>query len=130
MVALRLRKGCCLFRVLEQHGGGWRVRCAIHKYCVAQGLALWEVKPFRCRFWPMALVLLYDGRFLLTVHTTDTCSFTDESERFIKKACLCSPPPDAPFIYQVFAAEVRHLFGEAFYGKLAVLAAERERGSS
>jgi len=114
---------------LERHDGGWCVRCAIHKYCLTQGLALWEVKPFCCWFWPLSLLPLYNGRFLLTVHTMDTYTFTGESRGYVKKVCLSSPPPEAPFIYQAFAAELRHLFGEAFYEKLAALAAERERGN-
>lgn len=128
LFALRLHKGKCLFRVLEQQDGKRYVRCAIHKYCLDRGLAIWELKPLRCWLWPLALVPLHGGRLWLTVHTPDNYTFTDEAKGWTKKACLSSPPPDAPFIYQTFAAELRYLFGEAFYERLSDLAKRRAEG--
>ena len=124
VAALRLLQGNCIFRVLEKEREGWRVRCAIHKYCLVKGLAPWEIKPLYCWLWPLALVPLYNGRFLLTVHTRETYRFTQEQKAWATKPCLDSPSPDGPWLYQAFASELRHIFGEDFYEKLGALTAQ------
>ena len=120
--ALRLLGRNCIFRVLQSEETGPRVRCAIHGYCLARGLAFWEVKPLYCWLFPLTLVPLYDGRFLLTVHTRETYQFTQEQKAHATKPCLDSPAPNGPWLYQAFASELKHVFGEGFYQKLSALA--------
>jgi len=124
VAALRLIRRNCIFRVLEREGKKWRVRCAIHSYCLAKGLTLWEVKPLYCWLWPLALVPLYDGRFLLTVHTRENYQFTQEPKARVTMPCLDFPSPNGPWLYQAFASELKHIFGEGFYEKLGALAAQ------
>jgi hypothetical protein len=65
VTAMRLRQKNCVFRVLEGAGEKWRIRCAIHSYCLAQGfgylggqasllLALASVACSSLR-WPVSL---------------------------------------------------------------------------
>jgi hypothetical protein len=122
VAALRLLGRNCIFRTLEREEERWRVRCAIHKYCLAKGLAIWEVKPLYCWLFPLALVSLYDGRILLTVHTRENYQFTQEQKRQVTKPCLDSPASSGPWLYQAFAPELKHIFGEGFYQKLSALA--------
>jgi len=122
VTAMRLLQKNCIFRVLERAGEKWRTRCAIHSYCLAKGLALWEVKPLYCWLWPLSLVPLYDGRFLLTVHTRENYQFTQEQKARVTAPCLNSLSPNGPWLYQAFASELKHVFGEGFYQKLNALA--------
>jgi hypothetical protein len=133
VTAVRLLQKNCIFRALEGAGEKWRTRCAIHTYCFAEGLALWEVKPLYCWLWPLSLVPLYDGRFLLTVHTRENYQFTQEQKARVMASCLSSLSSNGPWLYQAFAPELRHIFGEGFYQKLNALAPqviERSRRTS
>ena len=121
VTALRLLERNCIFRVLQREEAGPRVRCAIHGYCLAKGLAPWEVKPLYCWLFPLTIVPLYDGRFLLTVHTRETYQFTQEQKGQVTKPCLDSPATNGPWLYQAFAPELKHIFGEGFYQKLNAL---------
>ena len=121
VAALRLLRGSCIFRVLGREEEKWRVRCAIHGYCLVKGLAPWEVKPLYCWLWPVTIVPLYDGRFLLTMHTQENYQFTQESKARVMKPCLTSPA-NGSWLYQAFASELKHIFGENFYEKLSTLA--------
>jgi hypothetical protein len=129
VTALRLLGKNCIFRVLQGEEAGPRVRCAIHGYCLARGLAFWEVKPLYCWLFPLTLVPLYDGRFLLTVHTRETYQFTQEQKAHVTRPCLDSPSPNGPWLYQAFAPELKHVFGEGFYQKLNALAPQVIGGS-
>ena len=75
-----------------------------------------------CWFWPLALVPLYTGQFLLTVHTEETRHFTEESENYAKKRCLTEPIAGAPYIYQSFRQELVHVFGQAWFDALVACA--------
>ena len=114
----------CIFRTVHHDGARGQVRCAIHAYAIAAGVSYLEVKPVDCWFWPLALVPLYTGQFLLTVHTEDTRHFTEESENYTKKRCLTEPIPGAPFMYQSFQKELVYTFGEQWYAALAACAAQ------
>lgn len=108
----------CIFRTLHHDGGQGQVRCAIHAYAVQSGHAYLEIKPIDCWFWPLALVPLYTGQFLLTVHTEATRRFTEESENYAKKRCLTAPIPGSPYIYQSFERELVYVFGQDWYDQL------------
>jgi len=108
----------CIFRTLHHTGGQGQVRCAIHAYARQSGQSYLELKPVDCWFWPLALVPLYTGQFLLTVHTEETRHFTEESENYAKKRCLTEPIPGAPYIYQSFQHELVHVFGQAWFDTL------------
>jgi hypothetical protein len=108
----------CIFRTLHHNGVRGQVRCAVHAYALQAGLSYLELKPVDCWFWPLALVPLYTGQFLLTVHTEETRHFTEESENYAKKRCLTEPIPGAPFIYQSFQQELIHVFGREWYDAL------------
>jgi hypothetical protein len=58
----------------------------------------------------------------LTVHTRETYQFTQEQKGQVTKPCLDSPAPNGPWLYQAFASELKHIFGEGFYQKLSALA--------
>lgn len=113
----------CLFRTLHHDGSGGQVRCAIHAYALQTGISYFEVKPSDCWFWPLALVPLYTGRFLLTVHTEETRHFTEESESYARKRCLTEPLPGAPYVYQSFRPELVHVFGQEWFAALEACAA-------
>ncbi len=121
VTAIRLLQKNCIFRVLEREGEKWRIRCAIHSYCLTRGLALWEIKPLYCWLWPLSLVPLYDGRLLLTMHNRENYQFTQEQKARVMAPCLNSPSPSGPLLYQAFAPELKHIFGEGFYQKLNAL---------
>jgi hypothetical protein len=108
----------CIFRTLHHNGVQGQVRCAIHAYATQAGLSYLEVKPVDCWFWPLALVPLYTGQFLLTVHTEATRHFTEESESYAKKRCLTEPIPGAPYIYQSFQKELVYVFGQEWFDTL------------
>jgi hypothetical protein len=108
----------CIFRTLHHNGDQGQVRCAIHAYAVQAGVSYLEVKPVDCWFWPLALVPLYTGQFLLTVHTEATRHFTEESENYAKKRCLTDPIPGAPYIYQSFQKELVYVFGQEWFDTL------------
>ena len=114
----------CIFRTLHHDGTGGQVRCAIHGYTAQAGLSYLDVKPVDCWFWPLALVPLYTGQFLLTVHTEETRHFTEESESYANKRCLTEPIAGSPYIYQSFEAELTHVFGREWYGRLSGCARE------
>lgn len=113
----------CIFRTLHHEGGQGQVRCAIHAYAAQAGLSYFDVKPVDCWFWPLALVPLYTGQFLLTVHTEETRHFTEESESYANKRCLTEPIKGASYVYQSFERELRHVFGEEWYEALVACAA-------
>jgi len=113
----------CIFRTLHHDGRRGQVRCAIHAYTAQAGISYLEVKPTDCWFWPLALVPLYTGQFLLTVHTDETRQFTEESENYTKKRCLSEPIPGAPYMYQSFQRELVYVFGQAWYDDLTACAA-------
>lgn len=113
----------CIFRTLHHDGMCGQVRCAIHAYALHAGLSYLEVKPSDCWFWPLALVPLYTGQFLLTVHTEETRHFTEESESYARKRCLTEPIPGAPYIYQSFRQELVHVFGQEWFEALEARAA-------
>lgn len=122
----------CIFRTLHHDGERGYVRCAIHAYTIQSGVSYLEVKPVDCWFWPLALVPLYTGQFLLTVHTEETRHFTEESESYAKKRCLTDPMPGAPYIYQSFQNELVYLFGQEWFDALARCAVQyqnRARGN-
>jgi hypothetical protein len=109
----------CIFRTLSHTGVQGQVRCAIHAYAVQSDISYLEVKPVDCWFWPLVLVPLYTGQFLLTVHTEKTRHFTEESENYAKKRCLTDPIPGAPYIYQSFQNELVYVFGQKWFDALA-----------
>ncbi len=113
----------CIFRTLHHDGQQGQVRCAIHAYTVQQGLSYLDIKPADCWFWPLALVPLYTGQFLLTVHTEETRHFTEESESYAKKRCLTEPITGAPYIYQSFRQELVYVFGQEWFDALTTCAA-------
>jgi hypothetical protein len=113
----------CIFRTLHHDSVRGQVRCAIHAYTAQAGISYLEVKPTDCWFWPLALVPLYTGQFLLTVHTEETRQFTEESENYAKKRCLTEPIPGAPYMYQSFQRELVYVFGQAWYDDLTACAA-------
>lgn len=113
----------CIFRTLHHDGVQGQVRCAIHAYAAQAGVSYLEVKPVDCWFWPLALVPLYTGQFLLTVHTEDTRHFTEESESYANKRCLTEPISGAPSIYQSFQRELVYVFGQEWYDSLTACAA-------
>ena len=113
----------CLFRTLHHDGVRGQVRCAIHAYALHAGLSYLDVKPVDCWFWPLALVPLYTGQCLLTVHTEETRHFTEESENYAKKRCLTEPIAGAPYIYQSFRHELVHVFGQEWFDALVACAA-------
>jgi hypothetical protein len=108
----------CIFRTLHHNGQRGQVRCALHTYAVQTGYSYLDLKPVDCWFWPLALVPLYTGQFLLTVHTEATRHFTEESENYAKKRCLTEPIPGAPYIYQSFQQELLHVFGQEWFNTL------------
>ncbi len=110
--------GNCIFRFEGREGGRGFARCAIHAHLLQAGLPLWGIKPLTCWVWPLALVPLYDGRLLLTLHLLDTCMFTGEGRFHASRPCLLTQPPDAPFVYAGVEQELRQLFGDPFYGHL------------
>jgi hypothetical protein len=120
----------CIFRTLHHDGQRGQVRCAIHAYTLQAGISYLDVKPADCWFWPLALVPLYTGQFLLTVHTAETRHFTEESESYAKKRCLTEPIPGAPYIYQSFQAELVHVFGQAWFDALVACAADYQARQS
>ena len=113
----------CIFRTLHHDGQRGQVRCAIHTYTVQVGLSYLDIKPVDCWFWPLALVPLYTGQFLLTVHTEETRHFTEESENYVKKRCLTEPIAGASYIYQSFCKELVHVFGQEWFDALVACAA-------
>jgi hypothetical protein len=113
----------CIFRTLHHDGQRGQVRCAIHTYTVQAGLSYLDIKPVDCWFWPLALVPLYTGQFLLTVHTEETRHFTEESENYAKQRCLTEPIAGAPYIYQSFCKELVHVFGQEWFDALVACAA-------
>lgn len=113
----------CIFRTLHHEGGQGQVRCAIHAYTAQAGVSYLDVKPADCWFWPLALVPLYTGQFLLTVHTEETRHFTEESESYANKRCLTEPIMGASYMYQSFERELRYVFGEEWYEALVACAA-------
>lgn len=113
----------CIFRTLHHDGTRGQVRCAIHAYARHAGQSYLDLKPVDCWFWPLALVPLYTGQFLLTVHTEETRHFTEESESYAKKRCLTEPIPGAPYIYESFRQELVHVFGQAWFDILVTHAA-------
>jgi hypothetical protein len=117
----------CIFRTLHHDGTCGQVRCAIHAYALQAGISYLEVKPTDCWFWPLALVPLYTGQFLLTVHTEETRHFTEESESYARKRCLTEPIPGAPYVYQSFRRELVHVFGQAWFEALEACAARYHR---
>jgi hypothetical protein len=112
----------CIFRTLHHNGRQGQVRCAIHTYARQSGISYLDLKPMDCWFWPLALVPLYTGQFLLTVHTEETRHFTEESENYAKKRCLTEPIPGAPYIYQSFEKELTYVFGHEWFAALAACA--------
>lgn len=108
----------CIFRTLDHDGVNGHVRCAIHSYTLAAGISYLDVKPVDCWFWPLALVPLYTGKFLLTLHTEETRHFTEESESYANKRCIADPIPGSPFVYQSFKDELVHVFGASWYESL------------
>jgi hypothetical protein len=125
VTALKLIRRNCIFRALGRDGDKWQSRCAIHGYCLAKSLAPWEVKPLYCWLWPLTIVPLYDGRFLLTVHNRENYQFTQEQKTRAAKPCLAAPSSSGLWLYQVFASELKHIFGESFYQALSTLAAQK-----
>jgi hypothetical protein len=117
----------CIFRTLSHNGVRGQVRCAIHAYAVRSGMSYLEVKPVDCWFWPLVLVPLYTGQFLLTVHTQETRHFTEESESYANKRCLTDPIPGAPYIYQSFQNELVYVFGQKWFDVLAEHAARYQQ---
>ncbi len=117
----------CLFRTLHHDGTRGQVRCAIHACAAQSGISYLDVKPVDCWFWPLALVPLYTGQFLLTVHTEDTRHFTEESESYAKKRCLTEPIAGAAYIYQSFHRELVYVFGQEWYDTLVARAAQHPR---
>ncbi len=113
----------CIFRTLHHNGVQGQVRCAIHAYTAQAGLSYLDVKPVDCWFWPLALVPLYTGQFLLTVHTEATRHFTEESESYANKRCLTEPIPGSSYVYQNFERELVYVFGQAWYDALVACAA-------
>jgi hypothetical protein len=113
----------CIFRTLHHDGLRGQVRCAIHAYTVQAGLSYLDIKPQDCWFWPLALVPLYTGQFLLTVHTEETRHFTEESENYVKKRCLTEPIAGASYVYQSFRKELVHVFGQEWFDTLVDCAA-------
>lgn len=120
----------CIFRTLHHDGRQGQVRCSIHAYAAQAGLSYLEVKPVDCWFWPLALVPLYTGQFLLTVHTEETRQFTEESENYAKKRCLTEPIARAPYIYQSFARELVYVFGQAWYDRLVACGTQYHEATS
>jgi hypothetical protein len=114
----------CIFRTLHHDGIHGQVRCALHAYALQSNLSYLDLKPVDCWFWPLALVPLYTGQFLLTVHTEKTRHFTEESESYANKRCLTDPIPGAPFIYQSFEKELVHVFGQEWFDALVRCAAQ------
>lgn len=114
----------CIFRTLHHDGMCGQARCAIHAYALQAGVSYLDVKPVDCWFWPLALVPLYTGQFLLTVHTEETRHFTEESESYARKRCLTEPIPGAPYVYQSFQQELVHVFGQAWFDALEAAAAQ------
>ncbi len=112
----------CIFRTLHHDGLRGQVRCAIHAYAVHAGLSYLDIKPVDCWFWPLALVPLYTGQFLLTVDTEETRHFTEESENYTKKRRLTEPIPGASYIYQSFRKELVHVFGQEWFDALVACA--------
>jgi len=119
----------CIFRTLHHDGTRGQVRCAIHAYTAHAGLSHMEVKPVDCWFWPLALVPLYTGQFLLTLHTDETRHFTEESETYVKKRCLTDPIAGAPYVYHSFAKELVYVFGQAWFDALLACAARYHESS-
>jgi hypothetical protein len=117
----------CIFRTLHHEGGRGQVRCAINAYARQTGQSYLALKPVDCWFWPLALVPLYTGQFLLTVHTEETRHFTEESENYAKKRCLTEPIPGAPYIYQSFQHELVHVFGQEWFETLLQHAVHYQR---
>lgn len=117
----------CIFRTLHHDGARGYVRCAIHSYAVQSGLSYLDIKPVDCWFWPLALVPLYTGQFLLTVHTDETRGFTEESESYARKRCLTEPIPSAPYIYQSFQTELEYVFGKEWFARLAECAGQYQQ---
>jgi hypothetical protein len=117
----------CIFRTLHHDGTKGQVRCAIHEYAMQSGVLYLDVKPVDCWFWPLALVPLYTGQFLLTVHTQETRLFTEESDSYAKKRCLTDPIPGASYIYQSFQKELVYVFGQEWFAALEVCAARYHR---
>ena len=120
----------CIFRTLHHDGSQGQVRCAIHAYAVQSGQSYLEIKPIDCWFWPLALVPLYTGQYLLTVHTEETRQFTEESENYAKKRCLTEPIPGSPYIYQSFERELIYVFGQRWYDRLVACARQYHREST
>lgn len=120
----------CIFRTLHHDGVQGQVRCAIHAYAAHAGLSYLEVKPVDCWFWPLALVPLYTGQFLLTVHTEETRHFTEESESYANKRCLTEPIPGSSRMYQSFSRELVHVFGQEWYDALVACAARHLQDSA
>jgi hypothetical protein len=118
----------CIFRTFHHDGQRGQVRCAIHAYAVQTGRSYLDLKPIDCWFWPLALVPLYTGQFLLTVHTEATRHFTEESENYAKKRCLTEPIPGAPYIYQSFQQELVYVFGQEWFNALLEHAARYHQG--
>ncbi|MGE3540824.1 MAG: hypothetical protein AB7N91_25735 [Candidatus Tectimicrobiota bacterium] len=113
----------CIFRTLHHDGLRGQVRCAIHAYAAQHGVSYLDLKPVDCWFWPLALVPLYTGQFLLTVHTEETRHFTEESANYAKKRCLTEPIAGAPYVYQSFRRELLHVFGQEWFEALVACAA-------
>lgn len=107
--------GRCVFSLLDGRG---RIRCHLHQFARKHKIPQSDIQPYTCRIFPLLLILLDEGKILLTV--LDKSNYrawnTYAPWRF-----PCLVDPSLPPLVQSMAGTLDWLFGKGFARELSKL---------
>jgi len=107
--------GRCVFSHLDKRG---RIRCCLHKFSRKHGISISDVQPYACRIFPLLLILLEQGRILLTV--LDKSNYKAFNS-YAPKSFPCLADPSLTPLVESMAGTLDWLFGEGFAEELSRL---------
>ena len=107
--------GRCVFSQLDERG---RIRCHLHKFAERHGISRTDVQPYTCRMFPLLLILLDNGRILLTVLNKSNYKAFNT---YAPKSFPCLADPSLPPLVESMAGTLDWLFGEGFAHELQKL---------
>ena len=85
-----MKEGGCLFNVFKDDVD----KCAIHGYCLDNGLNYMEYKPYICSMYPIFVVRLDSGKKVVFCSNKETQGFTLYWYTLTKRFCVNKPVMD------------------------------------
>jgi len=128
-IVAKNKKGSCVFITPDAEEFGFHA-CAIHAYCLENGLSRYDYEPSACLMFPLFLLDVddEDGTILVTSHSKEVMTMGEDEENYVEVAC-CKPNEFASEPTYVFMRETLvNMFGAEVWRRLDKALRQREGG--